>query len=116
MKPRIKILTIALLALAASGQQAVFKSSTSLVVLDVTVKDRSGKEITGLKKEDFVVLEDGKPQTVNVFEKQKLAGEPLPALAEPPKEATKPAPKPADVKAAVAKAQTINTVAPGKIQ
>jgi VWFA-related protein len=116
MKPRIKILTIALLALAASGQQAVFKSSTSLVVLDVTVKDRSGKEITGLKKEDFVVLEDGKPQTVNVFEKQKLAGEPLPALAEPPKEAPKPAPKPADVKAAVAKAQTINTVAPGKIQ
>src|ERR1041385_8401493 len=102
MKPKIKIVSLAVLALAAFGQQApvVFKSSTSLVVLDVTVKDRSGKEITDLKKEDFVVLEDGKPQTINVFEKQKLAGEPLPAIPEPPKEAPKQAPKP-EVKAAV---------------
>src|ERR1041385_2455570 len=97
MKPKIKIVSLAVLALAAFGQQApvVFKSSTSLVVLDVTVKDRSGKEIADLKKEDFVVLEDGKPQAVTVFERQKRAGEPLPALPpEPPKEA----PKPAEVK------------------
>src|SRR5690348_12250696 len=47
MKSRTKIFAIAALALAAFGQQApvVFKSSTSLVVLDVTVKDHSGKEI-----------------------------------------------------------------------
>src|SRR5207248_400255 len=58
-------------------------------------------------------LEDGKPQTVTVFETQKLAGDPLPPL---PPEPAKEAPKPAEVKANVAKAQTINTAAPGKIQ
>src|SRR5215467_11848609 len=119
MTSRTKILSIAALALAAFGQQApvVFKSSTSLVVLDVTVKDRSGKDISGLKKEDFVVLEDGKPQNISVFERQTLDGEPLPAL--PAQLATRPAkeaPKPAEAKPAVAKAQTINTAAPGKIQ
>src|SRR5215467_9026933 len=100
MKSRVKIVSVGVLALAAFGQQApvVFKSSTSLVVLDVTVKDRSGKEITDLKKEDFVVMEDGKAQSVTVFEKQKLAGDPLPAL---PPESPKEAPKPAEVKAAV---------------
>ena len=94
MKFRSKALLAGIVALAASGQQpgVVFKSSTSLVVLDVTVKDRSGKEITDLKREDFTVLEDGKPQNIAVFEVQKLAGEPLPALpAEPPKEAPKQA-------------------------
>ena len=54
--------------LAASGQQpTVFKSTTNLVVLDVTVKDRSGKDITSLKKEDFTVMEDGKAQALTVF-------------------------------------------------
>src|SRR5579883_2525950 len=112
MKSKIQILSVAALALAAFGQQApvVFKSSTSLVVLDVTVRDRAGKEIADLKKEDFVVMEDGKPQSIAVFERQKLAGDPLPAV---PAEAPKEQPKPAEVKTSVAKAQTINTSAPG---
>jgi VWFA-related protein len=115
MKFRTKTLLTAAIALVASGQQpqVVFKSSTSLVVLDVSVKDRSGKEITDLKQEDFTVIEDGKPQRISVFELQKLAGDPLPALpAEEPKEA----PKPAAEKPAMAKPQTITTAAPGKIQ
>src|SRR4249920_2290264 len=82
----------ALLALSMGGQQApqpaapgsgvTFSSNTNLVVVDITVKDKSGKAIEGLKKEDFTVLEDGKPQKVAVFEYQHLSMElqPPPAI------------------------------------
>ena len=67
-------------AVVASGQQAqrstggdaAFKSNTNLVVLDVTVLDKAGKVVSGLTKSDFQVLEDGKAQSVSVFEFQKL--------------------------------------------
>ncbi len=59
--------------------QAVrFETSTDLVIVDVTVRDRSGNLIEGLKKEDFTVLEDGKPQNISVFEYQRLTLDPLP--------------------------------------
>ena len=38
------------------------------MVVDVVVTNGKGEPIPGLKKEDFEVLEDGKPQTVSVFE------------------------------------------------
>ncbi|MFB3827908.1 MAG: VWA domain-containing protein [Bryobacteraceae bacterium] len=96
------------LALAALAQQpeVVFRTTTNLVVLDVTVRDRSGKDITGLTKSDFTVIEDGKPQSIAVFEFQNLETRPLAppraqvAAAEPAK------PRP----------QAITTAAPGKIQ
>ena len=49
-----------------------FEASTQLVVEDIIVKDKSGQPITGLKASDFVVLEDGKPQTVAFVEFQTL--------------------------------------------
>jgi VWFA-related protein len=63
------------LALPAQTPQAdpIFKSNVNLVVVDVTVLDKNGKEVSGLKKGDFVVLEDGKPQALSVFQYQKLA-------------------------------------------
>ncbi|HEV2853084.1 MAG TPA: VWA domain-containing protein [Thermoanaerobaculia bacterium] len=39
----------------------------SVVNLDVFVTDKKGKPLTGLKKEDFEVLEDGRPVTVANF-------------------------------------------------
>jgi len=48
------------------------------VIVDVTVKDKSGKAIDSLTQNDFTVLEDGKPQKISVFEVQKLAMEPAP--------------------------------------
>jgi VWFA-related protein len=53
-------------------KDVTFSTSSNLVIIDVTVRDKSGKEISTLKKDDFVVLEDGKAQTLNVFEFQKL--------------------------------------------
>ncbi|MDE3197174.1 MAG: VWA domain-containing protein, partial [Acidobacteriota bacterium] len=71
-----------MLALApVNGQDVTFTSDVHLVVVDISVKDKSGKVIPGLKKTDFTVLEDGKPQQVSVFEFQKLdSEEPLPAV------------------------------------
>lgn len=38
-----------------------------MVVSDVLVTDQKGNLITGLKKDDFVVMEDGAPQTTELF-------------------------------------------------
>jgi VWFA-related protein len=43
-------------------------STTRNVLLDVVVTDKQDKPVAGLKKEDFQVFEDGKPQTVTFFE------------------------------------------------
>lgn len=47
--------------------------STMLVVTNVTVSDRNGKSIEGLGANDFVVTEDGVPQTISIFEFQNAA-------------------------------------------
>jgi len=78
-------LAAAAVALALSGQQppAKFTTTTNLVVVDVTVEDRSGKPVAGLKKEDFTVLEDGKPQAIAIFDFQQLSSTPLPPAPPP---------------------------------
>src|SRR5271165_2880935 len=82
---------VALIALIALGQQkppaaatqpAKFVINSNLVIVDLTVKDKNGKAIEGLTKDDVVVLEDGKPQTITFFEPQKLTLDPEPP--EPP--------------------------------
>jgi VWFA-related protein len=88
---------IALVALSLSGQQpapqqpapntppavATFSTGTNLVVEEVTVKDKSGKLVEGLKQSDFKISEDGKGQKITVFDFEKLATDP-----EPPPELT----------------------------
>jgi VWFA-related protein len=60
----------------------LFRTSSQLVVVNVTVKDKDGKFMNDLKASDFTITEDGKPQTLRVFEFQKLESVPLapPAL------------------------------------
>ena len=70
------------LALPAQDAPATFKSNTNLVIINVTVRDRSGKPIANLKKDDFTLLEDGKPQAISVFELQQLSSEALPPAIE----------------------------------
>jgi VWFA-related protein len=76
---------IAVLAAAAAAQQTdtmvKFSATSNLVIVDVTVRDKSGKPIEGLKRTDFTVLEDGKPQKMAVFEFQKLSADPAPPEA-----------------------------------
>jgi VWFA-related protein len=56
----------------------VFTTGSRLVVVDVTVKDKSGNTINGLKQSDFAVTEDGQKQKVEIFEPQILTMEPEP--------------------------------------
>lgn len=101
---------IGLLALAAAGQVNVkFTAESNLVIADVTVKDpKTGQPIEGLKAGDFVLLEDGKPQKIQVFEFQKLAVDPAPPL--PPPTLGSQNELPEDPKT------TISIQGPGKIQ
>lgn len=52
---------------ASAAQTTVFRSGIDLVTVNVTVTDRRGTFLTDLTADDFVVLEDGKPQTVRYF-------------------------------------------------
>ena len=45
----------------------IVRSDVRLLVLDVSVKDRRGRFVPGLEKENFAVFEDGKPQQITVF-------------------------------------------------
>ena len=64
--------TLAVLAVAvasgfASAQQPVFRAGVDLVNFGVFVTDRSGTPVTGLKPEDFEIVEDGTRQSVKYF-------------------------------------------------
>jgi VWFA-related protein len=58
--------TVAPASPAAPGQP-VFKAESRLVVLHVSVRDRSGRYITGLGKDAFTVIDDGQPQALEMF-------------------------------------------------
>lgn len=45
-----------------------FKVSANLVQLDVVVRNAKGDLVTGLRREDFTVLEDGQPQKILSFD------------------------------------------------
>jgi Ca-activated chloride channel homolog len=48
-------------------QEAVFRSSVSLVRVDAAVSDATGRILTDLKKDDFHVFDDGVPQPILNF-------------------------------------------------
>ena len=45
----------------------VFSSESDLVVVHATVKDRNGAYVTGLTRDAFAILEDGRPQHAQLF-------------------------------------------------
>jgi VWFA-related protein len=73
---------VLVVACSAAGQTPTFTTNSNLVIVDVTIKDKSGKPIEGLKPEDFTVLEDNKAQKISVFEYQRITmeSEPPPTL------------------------------------
>jgi Ca-activated chloride channel homolog len=67
---------------AASAAQPVFRSGVDLVHFAVTVVDRRGTPITGLTREDFEIVEEGRPQRIAYFATGLEEGdEPLPLRA-----------------------------------
>ncbi len=56
------------LSTRSQSQVPVFKASSEAVVVDVVVTKGHDEPVTGLRKEDFQIAEDGKPQLANYFE------------------------------------------------
>ena len=54
-----------------------FRVESDLVLVNVVVRDKQGQPVMGLKKEDFTLLEDGKPQQVSSFDFESLDTAPL---------------------------------------
>jgi VWFA-related protein len=89
-----RILALATLALfstelfaqASYGDQSpVIRANARAVVLDVVVTKGNDEPATALHKDDFEVLEDGKPQTIDFFEEHTAKTLPPGALAVLPK-------------------------------
>lgn len=57
-------------ASAAQTPETTLKVDVKLVNVFVTVTDEHGAPVAGLKKDNFALLEDGKPQTISVFDKE----------------------------------------------
>jgi VWFA-related protein len=53
------------------GSEPKIAVDVKSVSVPVTVRDKHGKIISNLTKDDFVVEEDGRPQTVNYFAREK---------------------------------------------
>jgi VWFA-related protein len=65
---------------ATAAGTATFSSTLNLVTEEVTVVDKSGKSIDNLTAKDFVVTEDGVPQTVSFLQYQNIPDDIGPAL------------------------------------
>lgn len=82
--PALTLLLVSVAVWAQESSEAVgpiLKTTARLAVVDVVVTDYNDQPVPGLRKEDFEVFEDGKPQTISVFEEH--AGNP-PAAIKPP--------------------------------
>jgi VWFA-related protein len=64
-------LQFALVCSSLPAQQATdytFRVQSELVLVNVTVRDKNGHFVRGLKPQDFTILEDNKPQKVDSFD------------------------------------------------
>ncbi|MBP7778721.1 MAG: VWA domain-containing protein [Acidobacteria bacterium] len=59
-------------AAAAEADQPVFRGGVNFVRVDAIVTDRQGNPVADLTQDDFEVLEDDKPQTVETFRLVKI--------------------------------------------
>ncbi len=93
MNARVRTAAVFVLSLLAarpgSPQKASFSVTTTIVNVNVNVQDRDGRPVPDLTREDFVLLEDGKPQQILSCDFQHLVDTVLPPVEAP---ALKPRP------------------------
>ena len=63
-------LLLAALTFADATDEFTIRNEVRLVLLDVSVRNRAGNFVPGLLKQDFTVLENGRPQTISVFDNE----------------------------------------------
>jgi VWFA-related protein len=73
-------------------EPATFKARVNLVMVPVVVRDKYGKAVGDLKKEDFELFDKGKPQSITRFSMEKLGQPPSAKGAKPPKSDTEEGP------------------------
>ncbi len=98
---------------ATSKGPTKFATTLQLVLVDISVKDKSGQPMKGLKPGDFTITEDGKKQDIKIFQFQELEESAMPE----PVPAIKPAvvaKAPDSPVAVVVKSVTANQIAPSK--
>jgi VWFA-related protein len=97
----------------SSALTPVFKTSTREVIVDVVIDNGKGEPVSALRKEDFRVYEDGKPQTIDFFEEHTAkilppgAAQPIPKM--PPNVYTNVPPAPEDDAVNVLLLDSLNT-------
>jgi Ca-activated chloride channel family protein len=57
---------------ARAQERPTFRSSSELVVLHVSVRDRGGRYVTGLTRDAFTVIDDARPQTLEMFSAEEV--------------------------------------------
>ncbi|HLM83230.1 MAG TPA: VWA domain-containing protein [Terriglobales bacterium] len=74
------LLALVLFCATSPSQQSdyVFHAESDLVLVNVTVRDKSGKFVPGLKSEDFAIFEDNKSQKIVSFDVENVDA--VPAL------------------------------------
>jgi VWFA-related protein len=102
------LMTLLLLCAASPSQQQsdyLIHVQSDLVLVNVTVRDKNGNFVQGLKPENFTILEDNKPQKVVSFDVENVDAAPpsdvaqAKPLAVPASEAATPAASAADAAA-----------------
>jgi VWFA-related protein len=73
-----------LCAVLMAQESPVLRVTTRLVEVNVVVTDKKGRLVEGLTKDDFLVLEDGKPQKITNFSMESNRILPKPAEPLPP--------------------------------
>jgi VWFA-related protein len=63
-------LILAIAAKAWSQEASIFSTNVKVVSLLATVRDNDGKIVNNLIQDDFVLEEDGKPQTIRYFSRE----------------------------------------------
>ena len=77
--------TLSLLCPALPAQEQtdyVFHSESDLVLVNVTVRDKNGKFVEGLKASNFTILEDNKPQKIVSFDVENVDSMPAVDVAQ----------------------------------
>jgi VWFA-related protein len=70
VKIALSILIISLAASVSAQQAPTISSKVSVVSVLATVHDQDGRVVTNLTPDDFVLLEDGRPQKIDYFSKE----------------------------------------------
>ena len=63
----LPVIAAALVASMGSAQQGPFRSAAKTVAIHATVADATGRLVPDLTKDDFEVVDNGKPQAITVF-------------------------------------------------